>query len=96
MDDEGWSEKTSEYPYRSGGSRRGSYSSRPKFTRCNSDGYPKKNITSDSNVDTESDIYPVPGRCIGRVIGRGGSRIKEIQESSGTRISVIIEIANFK
>jgi len=30
----------------------------------------------------------VPNNCVGRIIGRGGSRIRELQDDSGARINI--------
>lgn len=42
----------------------------------------------DSSSDGDYITFSIPDRAVGKVIGRGGSRIRELQEQSGARIKI--------
>ncbi|CAD5112086.1 DgyrCDS1327 [Dimorphilus gyrociliatus] len=87
MEDIGWNDE-SEYSNRTRRGRRGGFSQRSNFGWGNSGGYSKENFVSEHYETEESDKYPVPGRFLGRIIGKGGSKIRELQESSGARLTI--------
>ncbi|XP_064485245.1 probable ATP-dependent RNA helicase DDX43 [Ornithodoros turicata] len=41
------------------------------------------------NENNDLTIFPVPSKDVGRIIGKGGSKIRELEEASGARIRVM-------
>jgi len=56
-------------------------------TRSEND-YPERRSGGSGYVPPGTIIVKVPSDCVGKIIGRGGSKIQDLQEKSGARIKV--------
>ncbi|CAH1101226.1 unnamed protein product [Psylliodes chrysocephalus] len=56
------------------------------------DGYRNSNSGGQNWRDDKFEVMYVPSMKVGRVIGRGGSKINELQSESGARIQVTKDI----